>query len=177
MSRVGKNPIHIPSGTQVHVNNNRVTAKGKLGEQSLVLSSQVQVTHEGATLTVAPIDQSKMARTHWGTYRSLIQNLVQGVSEGFSIHLEINGVGYRAALQGNDLVLQLGFSHEVKFPIPEGITIKCDKQTSLSVHGSDKQAVGQVASKIRALRPPEPYKGKGIKYVGEYIVRKEGKKK
>jgi large subunit ribosomal protein L6 len=177
MSRVGKNPIKIPAGTQVHVNNNEVVAKGKLGEQKLSFSSHVTVSQEGDQITVAPVNESKEARTHWGTFRSLINNLVHGVSEGFTINLEINGVGYRAALQGNDLVLQLGFSHEVKFPIPQGVTIKCEKQTLLSIHGADKQLVGHVASKIRSLRPPEPYKGKGIKYADEFIIRKEGKKK
>jgi large subunit ribosomal protein L6 len=177
MSRVGKNPIKIPSGTQVHVNSNEVVAKGKLGEEKLQLSKQVKISQEGDLITVIPVDESKESRTHWGTYRSLINNLVQGVSEGFTINLEINGVGFRAAVQGNILVLQLGFSHEVNFDIPQGVTIKCEKQTLLSIQGTNKQLVGHVASKIRALRPPEPYKGKGIKYADEFIVRKEGKKK
>lgn len=177
MSRVGKYPIAIPSGVEVQIGNGEVVAKGKLGEQRVALSEQVVVTKEDNVLTVTPVDKTKLARTHWGTFRSVINSLVQGVDEGFTIKLEINGVGYRAAVQGSHLVLQLGFSHEVKFDIPQGITIKCEKPTLVSIHGANKQQVGQVASKIRMLRPPEPYKGKGIRYEGEYILRKEGKKK
>ena len=177
MSRVGKNPITIPSGVDVQINAGEVVAKGKLGEQRMAFSEKVAVAKDNDQLTVTPISQSKVARSHWGTYRSLMQNLVKGVAEGFTVNLEINGVGYRAAVQGSDLVLQLGFSHEVRFPIPQGITIKCEKPTAISIHGASKQVVGQVASKIRSFRPPEPYKGKGIKYENEYILRKEGKKK
>jgi large subunit ribosomal protein L6 len=177
MSRVGKNSVTIPAGVEVQISPSEIVAKGKFGEQRIAVSNQVSVQRAENQLTVVPIDKSKMARTHWGTYRSLVNNLVKGVSEGFTVNLEINGVGYRAAVQGNELILQLGFSHEVKFAIPEGITIKCEKPTALSIHGASKQVVGQVASKIRGFRPPEPYKGKGIRYEKEYILRKEGKKK
>ena len=177
MSRVGKNPVAIPSGVEIQIQPGEIVAKGKLGEQRMAVSDQVTVEKENDQLTVVPINKTKLARTHWGTHRSLVSNLVQGVSEGFTVKLEINGVGYRAAVQGSDLVLQLGFSHEIRFPIDQGITIKCEKPTLISIHGASKQAVGQVASKIRSFRPPEPYKGKGIKYENEYILRKEGKKK
>ena len=177
MSRVGKNPVVIPSGVDVQISSGEVIAKGKLGEQRMALSQQVRVEREDNNLRVVPIDQSKLARTHWGTYRSLVNNLVQGVAVGFTINLEIHGVGYRAAVQGQELILQLGFSHEIKFPVPLGVTVKCEKPTLISIHGANKQIVGQVASKIRSFRPPEPYKGKGVRYENEYILRKEGKKK
>jgi large subunit ribosomal protein L6 len=135
------------------------------------------VSVEDSAVVVKPIDNSKKARALWGTCRSILSNLVQGVSEGFTVNLEVNGVGYRCQVQGNELVMQLGFSHEVRFPIPQGITIKCEKPTLISIHGANKQAVGQVASNIRKYRLPEPYKGKGIKYENEQILRKEGKKK
>ena len=143
----------------------------------MVLHDDVAVKLEGGQIKVDPRGETKRARAQWGTSRTLINNLIAGVTKGFEQRLEINGVGYRAAVQGKNLNLQLGYSHEVVFPIPEGITIKCDKPTSISISGSDKQRVGQVAAVIRSYRPPEPYKGKGIKYVGEYIFRKEGKKK
>ena len=177
MSRVGKNPVAIPQGVDVQVNGSEVVVKGKLGELKLVVSNQVKVARENDAVTVTPMSNSKQSRMHWGTYRSLVNNLVQGVSEGFTVKLEINGVGYRAAMQGTTLVMQLGFSHEVRFEVPQGVTVKCEKPTLLSIHGASKQLVGQVASKIRSYRPPEPFKGKGIKYEDEYILRKEGKKK
>ena len=177
MSRVGKNPVEIPSGVECAINGRMVTAKGKLGQMSYELTDAVSATLEESRVLVQPVDDSKTARAMWGTTRARIQNMVTGVSEGFTKELEIAGVGYRAAVQGQTLNLQLGFSHDINFPIPEGISIKCEKPTSITVSGADKQRVGQVAAEIRSYRKPEPYKGKGIKYVDEVILRKEGKKK
>ncbi len=177
MSRVGKNPIEIPGDVQVSIEGAIFTAKGKLGEISHRVSDSVTTSLEEGKLSIRPVDESKAARAMWGTTRSLLQSLVTGVSTGFSKDLEINGVGYRAAVQGNTLTLQLGYSHDIDYPIPEGITIACAKPTAISISGANKQRVGQVAAEIRAFRPPEPYKGKGIKYVDEVILRKEGKKK
>ncbi|HEX9771419.1 MAG TPA: 50S ribosomal protein L6 [Kiloniellales bacterium] len=177
MSRVGKNPIKIPGDVQVSIQGAILTAKGKRGELSHRLSEAVSTTVEEGELWVRPVDDSKAARAMWGTTRSLLQSLVTGVSKGFTRELEISGVGYRAAVQGGRLNLQLGYSHDINYPIPKGITITCEKPTSISVSGASKQRVGQVAAEIRAFRPPEPYKGKGIKYLEEVIRRKEGKKK
>lgn len=177
MSRVGSSPVTVPDGTDIQINGQLVSAKGKLGELSVELSNDVEITQDNGELVVKPRSTSKRARMAWGTSRALVNNLVTGVSEGFSKKLEITGVGYRAAVQGQNLNLQLGFSHDVNFPIPEGISINCEGQTTVVVSGMDKQAVGQVAAEIRSYRKPEPYKGKGIKYEGEYIIRKEGKKK
>lgn len=177
MSRVGKYPVSIPEGVNVNINGQDVIVKGKNGELSARVSSQVGAKVEDNKIVVSPADNSKKARALWGTSRSILSNLVKGVSEGFTVNLEVNGVGYRCQVQGNTLVMQLGFSHEVRFPIPAGITIKCEKPTLVSISGADKQAVGQVASNIRKYRLPEPYKGKGIKYENEQILRKEGKKK
>jgi len=177
MSRVGKNPVAIPSGVSVEIANQVLKAKGKLGELSLPFSDRVKVNMDNNQVTVSPADSSKQSRMMWGTIRNLVSNIVKGVHEGFSIKMDINGVGYRATVQGNELVLQLGFSHEVKFQIPAGVTIKCEKPTSILVQGIDRRLIGQVAAEIRSFRPPEPYKGKGIKYENEVIVRKEGKKK
>ncbi len=177
MSRIGKNPVEIPDGVTVEIVGQNVTAKGKLGELSLTLSDEVEVAREGEQILVKPRDDGMSAQKLWGTSRSLISNLVSGVSEGFSRNLEINGVGYRAQVQGKELVLQLGLSHEIHFPVPEGIDVKCPDQTHITVSGTDKQKVGQTAAEIRGFRPPEPYKGKGIRYEGEYVFRKEGKKK
>ena len=177
MSRIGRNPIEIPSGVEVAIQGALFTAKGKLGELSREVHAAVTASVEDGRIVIRPADDSKRARAMWGTTRSLLQSMVTGVSEGFKKELEINGVGYRAALKGDVLDLQLGFSHEVRYPIPEGITIQCAKPTAITVSGADKQRVGQVAAEIRAYRPPEPYKGKGIKYAGEIILRKEGKKK
>jgi len=177
MSRVGSSPVTVPDGTDIQINGQLVSAKGKLGELSVELPNDVEITQDNGELVVKPRSTSKRARTAWGTSRALVNNLVTGVSEGFSKKLEITGVGYRAAVQGKNLNLQLGFSHDVNFPIPEGISIDCEGQTTVVVSGMDKQAVGQVAAEIRSYRKPEPYKGKGIKYEGEYIIRKEGKKK
>ena len=177
MSRIGKHPVPIPDGVTVEISGRQVTAKGKLGELHLTLMEEVEVKRDGDQIVVRPRDDSDRAQQMWGTARSVVNNLVTGVAEGFTRSLEINGVGYRARIEGKDLVLQVGFSHEVHYPIPEGITVQCPDQTHISVSGADKQRVGQTAAEIRAFRPPEPYKGKGIKYADEYILRKEGKKK
>jgi|TARA_R110002072_G_scaffold187425_1_gene344174 large subunit ribosomal protein L6 len=177
MSRVGKNPVEVPSGVEVKIDGLTVSAKGKLGELSFVATNDVTITLEDGKVIVNPVDMSKKARSMWGTARARVQNLVIGVSEGYTKKLEITGVGYRAAVQGNALNLQLGFSHDVNYPIPAGIEMKCEKPTSIAIFGADKQLVGQVASEIRAYRPPEPYKGKGVRYADEQILRKEGKKK
>lgn len=177
MSRIGKNPVEIPDGVTFEVADQIVTAKGKGGELSLTVAEDVEISHDGNLVWVKPRNETLIARKLWGTTRSLINNLIVGVSDGFSRKLEINGVGYRAQVQGKELVMQLGFSHEIKFSIPEGIKIECPDQTHISVSGADKQKVGQTAAEIRQFRPPEPYKGKGIKYEDEYIFRKEGKKK
>ncbi len=177
MSRVGSNPVTVPDGVTVELNGNIVTAKGKLGELSVTLTDDVKVEQADGQVTVTPLAQHKRARQMWGTARSVIDGLVIGVSEGFTKKLEINGVGYRAQIQGKDVVLQLGFSHEVRYPIPEGIKIEAVEQNQLIISGASKQRVGQVAAEIRSYRPPEPYKGKGVKYDDEFILRKEGKKK
>lgn len=177
MSRVGKHPVEVPSGVEVAISGRMITAKGKLGQLSYEATDDVSVALEQGKVVVQPASESKRSRAMWGTARSRIQSMVIGVSEGFAKRLEINGVGYRAAVQGNSLNLQLGYSHDINYPIPEGIAIKCEKPTSLSISGADKQQVGQVAAEIRAFRKPEPYKGKGIKYADEIILRKEGKKK
>ncbi len=177
MSRVGKNPVEVPAGVEVAVKGGLVSAKGKLGSLDYQANQDVEITQEDGKVWVKPVNDSKRARAMWGTARARIQNMVIGVSEGFKKDLEINGVGYRAAVQGKALNLQLGYSHDVTYPIPEGIDIKCEKPTSISISGADKQKVGQVAAEIRSYRPPEPYKGKGVKYADEVILRKEGKKK
>ena len=177
MSRIGKNPVEIPDGVNVEIAGQIVTAKGKLGELSATFADEVEIGRDGDQIWVKPRNDGKSAQKLWGTSRSIIANLVSGVVEGFSRNLEIQGVGYRAQVQGKDLVLQLGFSHEVRFTVPEGLDIKCPDQTHITVRGTDKQKVGQTAAEIRSFRPPEPYKGKGIRYEGEYVFRKEGKKK
>lgn len=177
MSRVGKNPVPVPSGVTVNVSGKQISAKGKMGELSYVLVDEVLAELKDDKIVLSPRDGSQRARMMWGMSRALVSNLVKGVSTGFTKDLEIEGVGYRAAVQGKDLVLQLGFSHEVRYPIPKGITVACEKPTSIKITGADIQAVGQMAAEIREYRPPEPYKGKGIRYAGEYIRRKEGKKK
>ena len=178
MSRIGKNPVAIPSGVNVAVAGQTVNIAGKLGKQAFTIPPDVSVAVNDGKVVLTPRDQTKRARALWGTSRALIASSIRGVSTGFTTNLEINGVGYRANLEGKNLNLQLGFSHDIKFPIPEGITIKVgEKQTSIAITGADKQKVGQVAAEIRALRKPEPYKGKGIKYDFEQIRRKEGKKK
>lgn len=177
MSRVGKHPVEVPSGVEVAVNGRVVTAKGSQGQLAYEATGDVTIELDDGKIVVRPVGQSKRARSMWGTARSRIQSMVTGVAEGFTKKLEINGVGYRAAVQGNKLNLQLGFSHDIAYPIPEGIEIKCERPTAIAISGADKQKVGQVAADIRAYRPPEPYKGKGIKYSDEIVLRKEGKKK
>ncbi|HVO01678.1 MAG TPA: 50S ribosomal protein L6 [Candidatus Cybelea sp.] len=177
MSRVGKNPVALPQGVTIDVAGGAATVKGKLGTLKLPLSTDVEVKVEGGKVWVKPHDEGKQARMNWGSTRAHLRNMVEGVSKGYVKNLEISGTGYRAAVQGKNLQLQMGYSHDVTYPIPEGIQIKCEKPTSITISGFDKQKVGQVAAEIRAYRPPEPYKGKGIKYDGEHILRKEGKKK
>jgi large subunit ribosomal protein L6 len=177
MSRVGKYPVVVPSGVTVNISGASVSVSGKLGASALQLVEDVEASLEGNELWVKPLNDTKRARMMWGTTRALLNNMVKGVSEGFTINLEINGVGYRAAVQGENLQLQLGYSHDILYPIPEGITMKCEKPTSISISGKDRQRVGQIAAEIRAYRGPEPYKGKGVKYATETILRKEGKKK
>jgi large subunit ribosomal protein L6 len=177
MSRIGKNPVAVPSGVDVRLSERTLTATGGLGSLSLTVSNAVTASIADGAVTIAPADDTKQSRAMWGTTRALISNMVTGVSKGFSVGLEINGVGYRAAVQGRVLNLQLGYSHDIPFPIPEDVRIACERPTVITVSGADRQRVGQVAAEIRAFRPPEPYKGKGIRYAGETVRRKEGKKK
>jgi large subunit ribosomal protein L6 len=177
MSRIGKKPVAIPDGVTATVDGQTVTAKGPKGELRYVVNDEVLVAMEDGAVSVEPRDQSKDARSKWGMSRSMIQNIVDGVKDGFERKLEINGVGYRAAMQGKNIQLSLGFSHEVVYQVPEGITAACPKPTEIVLNGIDKQQLGQVAAEIREFRPPEPYKGKGVKYAEETIIRKEGKKK
>ena len=172
MSRVGSKPVIVPDGVTIILANRALTAKGKLGELSMSIVNQVDINHADDQIVITPKDESKTARAMWGMQRSLAQNIVTGVSEGFTKELEIQGVGYRAALQGKILKLQLGHSHDIDFTIPDGIEIECERPTSIKIRGIDKQKVGQVAAVIRSYRPPEPYKGKGERYLGEYIFRK-----
>jgi large subunit ribosomal protein L6 len=177
MSRVGKHPVAIPQGVTVELAGQTLSAKGRLGNLSLVVSNEVSATIADGTVTIAPKNETKRARALWGTTRALVNNMVTGVTTGFTRNLEINGVGYRAAVQGATLNLQLGYSHDVAYPIPPDVRIACERPTAISITGADRQRVGQIAAEIRAFRPPEPYKGKGIKYADETIRRKEGKKK
>src|SRR5271167_1437240 len=177
MSRIGKHPVRIPSGVEVWLSGQTLTAKGRLGMLNLVVSNEVDASIADGTVTIAPKSETKQSRAMWGTTRALVSNMVTGVSTGFSVNLEITGVGYRAQVQGDTLNLQLGYSHDIPFPIPGDVRIACERPTVITVSGADRQRVGQVAAEIRALRPPEPYKGKGIKYTGEFVRRKEGKKK
>jgi len=177
MSRVGKHPVALPQGVSAEVKDGTITVKGKLGSLSLVVASDIEVKVADNQVSVTPQAQTIRARMMWGTTRNNVANMVKGVSEGFKQVLEIEGVGFRAAMQGTDLVMQLGFSHEVRYPAPQGIEIKAEKPTLISITGFDRQKVGQVAAEIRSMKKPEPYKGKGIKYAGERVRRKEGKKK
>jgi large subunit ribosomal protein L6 len=177
MSRVGKYPVEIPAGVQVAVANGLLSAKGKLGELKMPLSERIEALIDGNKVVVKPRNGETQTRMMWGTTRALIKSMVTGVSAGFNRTLEITGTGYRAAVVGKNLELNLGFSHPVIYPVPEGIKITCERPTTIKVEGVDKRLVGQVASEIRAFRPPEPYKGKGARYVDETIRRKEGKKK
>jgi large subunit ribosomal protein L6 len=177
MSRVGKNPVAIPQGVTVDLKGQDLKVKGKRGELSMIVHDDVEVAKGEHGLSFKPRSDSRRARMQWGTARARAYNMVKGVSDGFTINLEINGVGYRAQADAKNLKLQLGFSHDVEVPIPAGIQIKAVKPTEIEITGSDRQKVGQLAAEIRSLRPPEPYKGKGIKYSTETIRRKEGKKK
>ncbi len=177
MSRVGKNPVTLLQGVSAEIKGNTVTVKGKLGTLSFDFSNDVEVTLADNQITVAPRAKTQKARMLWGTTRSCLQGMVDGVAEGFKKVLEIEGVGFRAAMQGKELVMQLGFSHEVRYTAPVGVDIKVVKPTVLEVSGFDKQKVGQTAAEIRSFKKPEPYKGKGIRYAGEHVRRKEGKKK
>ncbi len=177
MSRVGKHPVAVPSGVEVQMSGQTLSAKGSLGTLRLVVSNEVTAAIADGAVTITPKNETKHARAMWGTTRALVNNMVNGVSKGFSVTLEINGVGYRAAVQGSTLNLQLGYSHEIAYPIPSDVNIACERPTLIKVSGADRQRVGQIAAEIRAYRPPEPYKGKGIKYSTETVRRKEGKKK
>lgn len=178
MSRVGKYPVVVPAGVELSINNNTVVAKGKLGELSFTYDdSYVAAKFEDGKVTVSPLSESIRSRTLWGTTRARINDMILGVSEGFSKNMELVGVGYKARVDGKNLVLSLGFSHDVVFNTPEGIKISCESPTQIKIFGADKQKVGQVAAEIRKYRKPEPYKGKGVKYANEAVRRKEGKKK
>ena len=176
MSRIGNKAIELPSGVEANLSGQTVNVKGPKGQRSFTASDDVTIEIEGSTIKVQPRGMSKRARQQWGMSRTMISNLVTGVTEGFKKELEINGVGYRAQAQGNVLKLNLGYSHDVDFQVPEGVTVTTPKQTEVIIEGIDQQLVGQVAANIRAWRKPEPYKGKGIKYKDEYIFRKEGKR-
>ncbi|OHT21974.1 50S ribosomal protein L6 [Edaphosphingomonas haloaromaticamans] len=177
MSRTGKKPVAIPAGVTATIEGRELSVKGPKGTLTLPLADEVTYTIEDGQIAIQPANDTKRARSFWGMQRTLVQNLVTGVTEGFSKTLQITGVGYRANLQGKNLKLQLGYSHDVDFAVPEGITIATPDQTTVQISGIDKQKVGQIAAEIRRWRKPEPYKGKGIKYAGEFIFRKEGKKK
>lgn len=177
MSRIGKKPVPVPEGVTATVEGQTVKAKGPKGELSFVVNDEVLVKLEDGAVSVDPRDESKDARSKWGMSRTMIANILTGVKTGFEKKLEINGVGYRAAMQGKNLQLSLGYSHDVVYQVPEGISVACPKPTEIVVTGINKQQVGQVAAEIREYRSPEPYKGKGVKYADETIVRKEGKKK
>jgi large subunit ribosomal protein L6 len=177
MSRIGKKPVPVPSGVTANVEGQTIKVKGPKGALQLVLHDDVKAAMDKGGIAVDPRFETKRARSQWGTSRTLVNNLITGVTKGFEEKLEITGVGYRAAVQGKNLQLALGYSHDVVYPIPEGIQIVTSKPTEITITGIDSQKVGQVAAEIRGFRPPEPYKGKGVKYAGEYIFRKEGKKK
>ena len=177
MSRVGKKPVLVPAGVTARLDGHTVAVKGAKGELKFTASDEVTVTVEGNLIRIDPRSESKRGQAMWGTARSMIQNLVVGVTKGFEKKLEINGVGYKAAVAGKNLQLSLGFSHDVIYPIPAGVTIATPKPTEITIAGVDKRQVGQIAAEIRGFRGPEPYKGKGVIYAGEFIFRKEGKKK
>ena len=177
MSRIGKKPVTLPKGVTATVDGQQVSVKGPKGTLAFLAADDIEVKMEDGGIAVQPRDQSKKARSAWGMSRTMVSNLIAGVTTGFERKLEISGVGYRAVVQGKDLQLNLGYSHEVKYPIPSDIKIVCPKPTEILISGIDKQKVGQVAAEIREFRPPEPYKGKGVKYSDEHVFRKEGKKK
>lgn len=177
MSRIGKRPVAIPGNVQASVNGQTVKVKGPKGELSVTLPEEVTLEQTADTIVVSPRDDTRRARSMWGLSRTLVENIVLGTTDGYSKTLEIKGVGYRAQMKGKDLQLNLGFSHEVVHSIPKDIDVKVTKPTEIVISGIDKQMVGQIAAEIRSYRPPEPYQGKGVRYQGEYIFRKEGKKK
>ncbi|MEL6915953.1 MAG: 50S ribosomal protein L6 [Pseudomonadota bacterium] len=177
MSRIGKQPVELPSGVEASVSGQMIEVKGPKGTRSFKATDDVTLAVEDGKVTVEPRGKSKRARQQWGMSRTMVQNCVTGVTQGFKKELEIQGVGYRAQMQGNTLKLSLGLSHEVNFDVPQGVTVTAPKQTEIVIEGADEQQVGQVAANIREWRKPEPYKGKGIRYKGEFIFRKEGKKK
>lgn len=177
MSRIGKKPVAIPGGVTATIDNGTLTVKGPKGTLAMGLSDLVEYKLEGSEISVKPANDSRQARAFWGMQRTLVSNLVEGVTDGFTKVLVIKGVGYRANAQGRNLKLQLGYSHDVDLPVPEGLEVKTPDQTTVEISGTDKQAVGQFAAEIRRWRKPEPYKGKGIAYKGEFIFRKEGKKR
>jgi large subunit ribosomal protein L6 len=177
MSRVGKKPVAVPSGVTANIEGQTVKVKGPKGALQVVLHGDVSATLEGGSVRVDPRNDTQQARAMWGTYRALVAKLIEGVTKGYERKLEINGVGYRASLQGKNLQLQLGYAHDIVYPIPEGVAIAVPKPTEIVITGIDAQKVGQAAAEIRAFRKPEPYKGKGVRYSGEFIFRKEGKKK
>ena len=177
MSRIGKKPVAVPAGVTAAIEGKTLSVKGPKGTLTLSLADEVSYAVEDGSISVQPSNETKRARSFWGMQRTLVQNLITGVTEGYTKTLQITGVGYRANVQGKNLKLQLGYSHDVDFAIHEGITIATPDQTTVQISGIDKQQVGQVAAEIRRWRKPEPYKGKGIKYAGEFIFRKEGKKK
>jgi large subunit ribosomal protein L6 len=177
MSRIGKKPVTVPSGVTAAVDGQEVKIKGPKGELKHVLVDDIIAKLDKGEIEISMRDDTKNARAMWGMSRTMVANLVAGVTQGFTKKLEITGVGYRAAVQGSNLQLQLGYSHDITYPIPHGIQVVCPKPTEILVTGIDKQKVGQVAAEIRQFRPPEPYKGKGVRYAGEFILRKEGKKK
>lgn len=177
MSRIGKNAVAVTKGVTVEVKGQQISAKGPKGALAVTLVDEVTATMDGDKISVMPRTNDRRGRSMWGMQRTLVSNLIKGVAEGFTAKLEITGVGYRAAVQGKNVQLQLGYSHDVVFPIPSDVNIVCERPTAITITGIDKQRVGQIAAEIRSYRPPEPYKGKGIKYEGEYIFRKEGKKK
>ena len=177
MSRIGKKAVPIPAGVTLTLDGQKVTVKGPKGELSWTVVDEIEVSKEGDGLTFAPRNDSQRSRGMWGLSRTLVANMVQGVTEGFQEKLELVGVGYRAAMKGQALSMQLGFSHDVDIPAPDGITFATPRQTEIIISGFDKQLVGEIAARIRKIRPPEPYKGKGVRYAGEKVRRKEGKKK
>ena len=177
MSRIGKKPIEIPSGVTLTLDGQTVSVKGPKGQLAWTVAEEVVLKQEDGSLTLAPRDESQRARAMWGLSRSLVANMVDGVTKGYEETLELVGVGYRAAMKGSNLSLQLGFSHDVDVPAPQGIAFAVPKQTEIKISGIDKQLVGETAARIRRIRPPEPYKGKGVRYAGEQVRRKEGKKK
>jgi len=177
MSRVGKNPINVPVGVTVTINANIIEAQGKMGKDSYQIPDQVSLERHDNVITLKAKSNEKVARMMWGTAQRRLATMIAAVDQGATVNLELSGVGYRASTQGSKLVLQLGYSHDIEYPIPQGIIVKCDKPTSISITGSSKQRVGQMAAEIRSYRLPEPYKGKGVIRAGEFVVRKEGKKK